>query len=165
MKRTSIILLAVAGLTLVACSSPKVGVNNTATTGAGSQTTGPSKTTTPTAPATGTVSPLLTGTAHPTIPALVPGKVAIIETGSASGTVKATVPVVVGNGTNGTISHIEVAGPAVDFDRQGRRFGRQSRIRARQCRSGTGGVRVCLLLRFGSGWGDLPVQGDLPGRS
>jgi hypothetical protein len=114
MKRTSIVLLAVAGLSLAACSSPKVGVNNTATTGAGSQTTGTTKTTSAAASTTGTVSPLLTGTAHPTIPALVPGKVAIIETGPASGSAGTTVPVVVGNGTIGTISHIEVAGPAVD---------------------------------------------------
>lgn len=115
MKHTSIVLLAVVGLSLAACSSPKVGVNSTATTGAGSQTTGTTKTTTAAASTTGTVSPLLTGTAHPTIPKLVTGKVAIIETGSSSGHIEGTaIPVIVGNGTSGTISHIEVAGPAVD---------------------------------------------------
>jgi len=114
MKRTFIVLMAVTGLALAACSSPKIGVNQTATTGAGSQTTGTTKTTTAPAPTTGTVSPLLTGTAHPTIPALVPGKVAIIMTGSVNGSVGSTVPVMVGNGTTGTISSIEVAGPAVD---------------------------------------------------
>lgn len=114
MKRSSLVVLTVAGLTLAACSSPKVGVNQTATTGAGSQTTSTTKATAAANPTVGTVSSYMTGTAHPTIPALVPGKVAIIETGPASGTVGATVPVMVWNGTSGTISNVEVAGPAVD---------------------------------------------------
>jgi hypothetical protein len=102
-KRSSLVVLTVAGLTLAACSSPTVGVNQTATTGAGSQTTSTTKTTAAANPTVGTVSSYMTGTAHPTIPALVPGKVAIIETGPASGTSGATVPVMVGNGTSGTI--------------------------------------------------------------
>lgn len=58
---------------------------------------------------------MMTGTAHPTLPALVPGKVtllvaapAVVDYGSA------TVPVMIGNGTSGYISDLNVSGPAVD---------------------------------------------------
>jgi len=57
----------------------------------------------------------MTGTAHPTLPALVPGKVAILVTAPAVVNYgSTTVPVMVGNGTSGYISDLNVSGPAVD---------------------------------------------------
>ncbi len=61
------------------------------------------------------ISSNMIGTADPKIPPMVPGKVAILETGrpySKDG--QSTVTVMVGNGTTGTISHLVVAGSAVD---------------------------------------------------
>jgi hypothetical protein len=115
MKYRNLIAPAALVLAMAGCSSAKVGVNQTATTGAGSQTTASPSTTAPSSPKTATVSSLMTGTAHPTLPPLVPGKVAILVTAPpVNNAASTTVPVMVGNGTSGYISHVDVSGPAVD---------------------------------------------------
>lgn len=113
MKRAHLAVVFSAGMIALAGCSAKVGVNATATTSVGSQTTAATTATTGSSPKTGSVSPLLTGTAHPTIPALVSGKVAIIVTGPLSSDGN-TVPVMVGNGTSSYISQVDVSGPAVN---------------------------------------------------
>ncbi len=68
-----------------------------------------------TAPTNPAIASVMRGTADPKIPAMVPGKVAVLETSppySANG--DTAVAVMVGNGTSGTVSHIVVAAPAVD---------------------------------------------------
>jgi hypothetical protein len=115
MRFRRILLIGIATLTLAGCTSAKVGVNQTATTGAGSQTTASTPPTTASTPKVGMISSFMTGTAHPTIPPLDKGKVAILVTAppETSGG-STTVPVMVGNGTSGYISRVEVSGPAVD---------------------------------------------------
>lgn len=113
MRSKRLIAVAVVAVSLVGCTSGiKTGVSTSTSVSPATKASTPD--TAPTGVAT--VSSLLTGTAHPVLPTLVSGKVAILFTAPpvVQGTSSTVVPVIVGNGTKDFISNIDVAGPAVD---------------------------------------------------
>jgi hypothetical protein len=101
-----ILVLGALALATAGCAS----VHSANQTVVSTSTTHPSPATAATTPTNPAISTLMLGTAHPTIPPLVPGKVTILTTGApVSDFQSATVTVMVGNGTSNPISHVVVA--------------------------------------------------------